>query len=746
MKITLFLLVVAIYVISSPPALMTGDGGEFITSACTLGISHPPGFPLYCLLGKLFSLIPASNSAWRITFSSVIFSALNSVLLFILVFKLTKNTWVSFFGGIIYAVNATVWSQALVAKVYPLNAFMIIACLIFLLKWQRDGDNRYFYLFGLLFGISLANHYPLMAVASPAYLVLILLNYRSLTLKDMAISTGFFISGLFIYAYLPIRSAMSPPNNWGNPHNLSNFLSHVIRKQYKVLELGQAVAFNEKAKFIANYFYELYRQFNLFIIPAVIGLWVSFKNDKRSFLSFVLLFLTNSIMLTYVLQFSFNPERLTIVKVYYIPSYIAFVVFLSIGLNYIYGLFSSKLSRILITVLVLCAVIYDFSFSCQYNHNRNNFVAYDYGKNILSFLKKGSTLFIAKAGDESLFSALYMQKVMRKRQDLNIIDCWGNVFVNVYGDDFPFMPDKEEWQERRNAVEGNIIKNTVDPVYYLTFEPDCVAQSLNLKRNGLIYQVAKAGQNSKNPAENTAIWKLYNYRGMQYRTFADYQEREIAGFYYYMMADDIQTKSTGQSDITLEKAFNVSSDVSWIRNNIGLEYYRKGYYQNAMEKYTALLKDYRDNSIGWFNLGLVYKNMNLPDKALECFENSVKYAPQDLDGYKELADVFYLLGKLDRVERIFSTVLKNNEKYANMYYSSGTELYKKGEFIKAIDEWKKAALIKPDYAIIHYNLGVAYLDLKDFDKARASLNKFLSLEPNSNLNKNVRTALKNIAN
>jgi len=61
-------------------------------------------------------------------------------------------------------------------------------------------------------------------------------------------------------------------------------------------------------------------------------------------------------------------------------------------------------------------------------------------------------------------------------------------------------------------------------------------------------------------------------------------------------------------------------------------------------------------------------------------------------------------------------------------------------------EWQKAILIDPDYAVVYYDLGAYYLEMKDKSKAKEYLNRFQTLEPNSALSKNVRNVLKNIDN
>jgi len=77
--IVTFIINFIILLITSSPTVCTGDSGELITASSTLGIAHPPGYPLYVLLGKIFSI--------------VIYSSLFAVLGVFPIFPTICNAW-----------------------------------------------------------------------------------------------------------------------------------------------------------------------------------------------------------------------------------------------------------------------------------------------------------------------------------------------------------------------------------------------------------------------------------------------------------------------------------------------------------------------------------------------------------------------------------------------------------------------------------------------------------------------------
>ncbi|MFH0774464.1 MAG: DUF2723 domain-containing protein [bacterium] len=78
-----------VYLYTLTPTVGFHDSGELITVAYTLGIAHPPGYPLYTLLGKVFcTLIPIGNIAYRMNMESALFASLAVMMTYFITLKL----------------------------------------------------------------------------------------------------------------------------------------------------------------------------------------------------------------------------------------------------------------------------------------------------------------------------------------------------------------------------------------------------------------------------------------------------------------------------------------------------------------------------------------------------------------------------------------------------------------------------------------------------------------------------------
>jgi hypothetical protein len=72
----------SVYLLTLAPTVQFIDSGELAVVCKTLGIAHPTGYPLYTLLGRLFSLLPSGDIIFRVSQMSLLFTCAASLVLF----------------------------------------------------------------------------------------------------------------------------------------------------------------------------------------------------------------------------------------------------------------------------------------------------------------------------------------------------------------------------------------------------------------------------------------------------------------------------------------------------------------------------------------------------------------------------------------------------------------------------------------------------------------------------------------
>ncbi|HNJ43886.1 MAG TPA: DUF2723 domain-containing protein, partial [Acidobacteriota bacterium] len=159
------------------------DCGEFIAVSYKLEVPHPPGAPLFLLLGRVFSFLSfgdVTKVAYWINFLSVLASAFTILFLFwsITLFGrkmmgitkseelTTDKTWVLMGAGLVgslaYTFSDSFWFSAVEAEVYAMSSFFTAFVVWGVLKWDVINDeskaNRWLILIAYMVGLSIGVH------------------------------------------------------------------------------------------------------------------------------------------------------------------------------------------------------------------------------------------------------------------------------------------------------------------------------------------------------------------------------------------------------------------------------------------------------------------------------------------------------------------------------------------------------------------------------------------------------------
>jgi hypothetical protein len=229
----------ALYVATLAPTILPGDPGEFQFVPPLLGIAHPTGYPLYNLLGWAWSHLPlsspldapAADIAYRMNLFSAVAAALAVGLAYLAALAVLRQALPTLapaprrlaagLAAAVLAVAPTLWSQAVIAEVYGLNALLVVGLFYTLLAWGEKGKLRDLFLAALCFGLGLAHHSTmlLLAPAALAYAWLSRLpavaaegasGHRGLSGAQWLLLAGCCLGPLLLYAYIPLRAPHTP--------------------------------------------------------------------------------------------------------------------------------------------------------------------------------------------------------------------------------------------------------------------------------------------------------------------------------------------------------------------------------------------------------------------------------------------------------------------------------------------------------------------------------------------------------
>jgi hypothetical protein len=224
-----------IYFFSLAPTVLEADSGEFQFVAWLPGIAHPTGYPLYVLLGWLWShLWPVGEVAWRMNLLSALLAAATVALIFDaarrffeLVLPETPATGRSVAAAataLTVAVTPTFWSQAIIAEVYPLHALFVSLILGLTFATGQSGLNlagRPAHYLSLSLGLSLTHHRTIVLLWPALALYLGWLYRRNSPPqrgpqpgpqpgRHLVRHLGLLLTPLLLYLYLPLIAPVTP--------------------------------------------------------------------------------------------------------------------------------------------------------------------------------------------------------------------------------------------------------------------------------------------------------------------------------------------------------------------------------------------------------------------------------------------------------------------------------------------------------------------------------------------------------
>jgi hypothetical protein len=208
------MLALVVYLRTMAPGVYGFDSAELATGAYTLGIVHPPGYPLYLLLVRFVMLVPIGSFAYRANLFSGIMGALSVGIVARLAHRLTGRRWAGWLGGLALGFGLEFWRMSIVAEVYTLQTTLVALCLMGVYEFTESGSRSWLALAALAYGLSLANHVS-AALYLPA-LVWALAGSASKRgwIRAVGIALPAIGIGLLFYLYLPLRAAAHPPLNY----------------------------------------------------------------------------------------------------------------------------------------------------------------------------------------------------------------------------------------------------------------------------------------------------------------------------------------------------------------------------------------------------------------------------------------------------------------------------------------------------------------------------------------------------
>ena len=253
-----FLIALGTFSLTVEPTASYWDCAEYISTSAKLQIGHPPGAPLFQMLGAFFSsfAFEVEQIAFMVNMMSVFASAFTILFLFLTITIIGKkiilktstitksNAFIilgsSLIGSLCFTFSDSFWFNAVEAEVYAM-ATMIMALLFWLgFKWEENMNNKkgdkWLVLISFVVGLSFGVHF-MGLLAIPAIAMIYIFNKNSSpTLKSFIIANIISVAILLFIFKLLLPSTLGLfgylevffVNNLGLPFNSGTIFSAIL--------------------------------------------------------------------------------------------------------------------------------------------------------------------------------------------------------------------------------------------------------------------------------------------------------------------------------------------------------------------------------------------------------------------------------------------------------------------------------------------------------------------------------------
>ena len=775
LALTVFGATFAAYALTAARSLYWGDSAEFVAVATTVGVAHPPGYPLYTLLGALAVRLPFGTPFLRMSLLSALFSSGAAAVAALIVWVTTgpslhavgkttlQRTAGALFAGATLGFGTTFWSQAVVPEVYSLAAFLALSALLLFAIWSqtRGGDDtrpssgsgtppRFLLrdgpvvLMGLVLGLALAHHLTVVFLALPLVIALFSFGRRPSFLAVLS-AAGLLAVGLSLYAYLPMRAAHDPAILWTPIGTWRELLDHVTGAQY-VRRLFDAPLV-EVAHKLRNFSTGIPREVTwvalALAVPGLLALFRTARVVALVLVSWGLLVLGHAAV-----------YRIPDITSYYIPVYAALAIAGGLGLCAVASAPWARRAAAPVAWLALTAAVVIPVTQARSNWSTNDRSANDDGEvyleRMLDSIEPGGV--VMTMADRVLFPLWYARYVDRTREDFSIV-CIREHAPHLenrstglrFPEEVQLCSSFESWSTsptktaRESIPVGNYLPllvsmNVAERRFYADADLGRRVFPDRTLPRGLLVEIVAAPIDSI-PAE---VWAVHD-------AFWDLVLREVGvGPSPDLRTAEVYAKTLAEQGMlmldrgdidsavdALERACALAPGVPLCHSNLGVAYDRSGRREDAMAEFEAAIALNPGLAEPHHNIAVAARQSGDVDRAKRELETAIALQPQSPSFRMELGGLLEEQSEFEGAELMFrsAAALSADEWGASLAY--GDFLRRRMRYAEAVAAYRRAEELRTDSPGALRGLGRCYWALEDREQALEVMRRLVELQPHN---------------
>jgi len=224
-----------IYASTALPGVSFGDWAEMQQVPARLEVPHTTGFPLYTVLGWLFSLLPIGSVAYRADLLSAAAAAGAVGMTVLIAGRLGVRPLIALAAALALAGTATLWEEATFAEMNGLHLLLSAIVIHRALVWRDERRDRDLRLGALFAGLSISNHLLALSVVPIVILWVAFAGGWQIVRRPrlLAECALLFAAGLSFYLLIIVRALAGPPEVYGWLLTVDGFWDFVTGAKFR---------------------------------------------------------------------------------------------------------------------------------------------------------------------------------------------------------------------------------------------------------------------------------------------------------------------------------------------------------------------------------------------------------------------------------------------------------------------------------------------------------------------------------
>jgi len=675
---------------SLAPTITAGDSGELAVAACTLGVPHPPGYPLWVLVNKaVATVVPLGELGFRCALASGLCGSLGVGMVALAGCTLFSSATGGVLAGVVGMFSYTLWEQSSICEVYALNAFFVSALLA--THFATSGGKR-LQLEAMLVGLGVANHHTILLVAAPLGVVSLAQVVREeKRLRPISISFLALFLGATCYLATVMRANADPAMNWGVARDLEGFLTHVLRKQYGPAWSGSR-SFALTGLQLKSFAQSLLSQWgNVLPWLILVGVFVAQRARRGSGFLLLAIMVLAGPLLTILLNPDLERETLDAVSVFYVPAHLVAAILIAGGLmrsvkrNVVGRLLGleegceegahafqkgtppkkkkasgnrdrdvASFKRLAIKILSWAPVLLLVAPLTQNDSlviRRRDWTAHNYAQDALRTVGRQGLLFLSS--DHQSFPVAFLQFIEERSPHVLSLDAHDDPYDDPWGHRLSGKTADEKVALRIQLME-EWLGSGEGQVFTATRAGQLPPEGFRFLPYGLAYRLQQSGLPAIEPHQ---LWQ--RYLGVPADAPRDYGNDMIRCDYVLSRGVSfLEQGNISQALLAFGEAERLGYGVKEHYNNVGSMLAEHRVYDGAIRQYEKALAIHPDYAMARRNLGRVYLEAGHPEEALKQFEEIFLLSPRDASLLNDVGRAQLELGRVAQALAAWEESLK----------------------------------------------------------------------------------------